>query len=284
MIRNGFFALVFLVGFISNAICQDFGYLGKKNLFSLSSTGSRRTLMNLADVTYRSENIGINQIQYDDQNKLQQKKKHFRYDLRVSYARQLSRRFALGVEVSHEEINMAHNNESGLAKPNLTYSTPVVNKLGSYLTFTTNSIYKLSFVGYSSTFGVGPSFYTFDFEQNYRFNEKDEIKYAYPDYSKSIRGINVFWQPSIRLFITRFLLLDVGMRVQSGFVFIGDNQLKNGSSYNKDVPSIPDSPDPDYYSQFDDIAIWNKEELARYLRVDQLTHLIAFRLGLCFMF
>ena len=272
---------LFLVTQAANG--QDFGYLGKKNLISVSATSSFRFLTLLGDLTFANENVGYNSVKYNESNAIKEGRRIARYDVRVSYARQLSSRLALGTEFSYDKINLARSGSGELFYSAVAWSTPVVNAYGIFLTLTTNSKDKLTPIGYSSTFGLGTKIYNFNQNQNYRFDEGHEMKMPYPDYANGLMGVNVFWQPSFRIAVNRFMLIDVGLRLQTGVVFQNGRELKNGQMFYGKGQKYTDPSGPDYYTQFDAVPIWTKAELLEYLKFETITNLGSFRMGLCFM-
>jgi len=257
---------------------QDFGYLGKKNLVSVSVTGNFRVFSAvLDDLPLLGDNIGYDVVKYNASNVARYKKKYAKYDLRVSYARQIKQKLAVGVEFSYEKMNMTRSDSY------IFWSTPVFNSYGFMLTIATNSENKLTPIGYSSTIGIGPKFYKFSTNENYRFSQSTEMNIPYPDYAKGMVGFNLFWQPSVRIPVTKFMLIDVGIRLQTGFVFKNGTKLTNGLEYSGD-----DTPlyyiNGDEYQNLENTIIWSKDELVLDLRKEALFNLGTFRLGLCFMF
>ena len=270
----------FALALMTTVYAQDFGYLGKKNLISVSATGNIRLLPTaIDDLPLLGDNIGYNVVKYDASNIAKHKKKYAKYDLRVSYARQIKRKLAVGLEFSYEKMNLTR------ASSSVDWSTPVFNAYGVMLTVTTNTADKLTPIGYSTTFGIGPKFYSFSANQNYRFAQQSdaEMSVLYPDYAKGMVGFNIFWQPSVRIAVTKFMLLDVGMRLQTGMVFKNGTKLTNGQEHIGNESPLYYS-NGEQYEYIGDTPVWTKEELVRDLRKEALFNLATFRLGLCFMF
>lgn len=253
-------------------IGQVNGYLGKKNLVSIFTTTNFRLLPGALLPGDVGGDLGYSTIKYDEHNVRKIGNKIARYDLRVSYSRELTSRFALGAEFGYEKLIMTNKYSTDLS------STPVFNVTSYMLTFGFSKKNSLNPVGFCTTLGVGPRVYAFDRNENYRLSTTEEMIYPMPDYRKNIMGVNFFVQISDRILLTRFLVLDVGVRFQTGFALQNGLGLEGGQ-YSKETQQYIVNSDGSY--QYPE---WTKSALVGDLSMETATNLISFRIGLGYLF
>lgn len=211
-----------------HASAQDFGYLGKKNIFSIFTTSNMRITPSLLGYTSSStfageHNYRYHHISYDKNNKKIDKFKLFRVDYRVAYQRIVSRKVAIGAEFAY------HKTTIGLYKPvdydyntNTNYSLPVSDPVFRTMTYIlTAEFYNprgFSGAGFSSQVGIGAKFYSFLYDENYRVSSDSAIVNPYPISTSNWIAINVFYELSYKAPLTSSLFFNIGMRLHTGFV------------------------------------------------------------------
>ena len=106
MMRN-VLSVIFLVVSISfGTFGQDFGFFGKKNVVTLHATGNMRVLSGVSIPIVDKDRNGYIINRYTSTNRYNGSSKLFRYDLRASYKRVVSRRMAIGFEFGYEKFRL----------------------------------------------------------------------------------------------------------------------------------------------------------------------------------
>ncbi|MBL1279919.1 MAG: hypothetical protein COA33_006590 [Fluviicola sp.] len=226
---------------LSNASwAQDFGFNGKKNIISVFTTSNLRVTPALvgfmADDMF--DNFRYRTDTYDAQDNYKRKRDFFRVDYRLSYQRILSQRFALGAEFAYGKTTARMYGGNYGYYDNLGYYVEYPESISdpifrTYSFMITGEIYKptsISGAGFSIGFGLGPKFYSFDYDQNYRFSENDEMINPYSLTESNLVAINFFYQLSYRLPLTKSIFLETGIRFHSGIVFPVDGVLTGPSN------------------------------------------------------
>ncbi len=252
------------------AFGQAPGYMGKRNIISFFSTGNIRVFPAVGLPVFSDGGNGYHTYKYNELGTPSTGSKIARYDLHLAYGRVMSRRMIVGAEFSYELLNLPRSSV------NSSESTPIFNVYGAYVTLGLGSSRAIAPLGFSSTFGIGPKFYRFDYSRNYVFAEGNQYA-AFPDYKKQMCGFNLFYQLMIRKPLTNFMVLDFGMRIHTGFVFRNGIQLKNGS--NSQEMKYTDG----YTDYYIEPTHWTKNSLQSSLFTEVVSNILSFRLGVGFM-
>ncbi len=249
---------------LNSAYTQDFGFLGKKNTFSVMSTGGIRVFPYLLGFAgFSSNSATYNKVtKYNENNQITQRSKIARIDFRASYMRLLNKKVSLGVEFGYEKFNLPMHMYDQEYNPSIMRSTPVFNAFNPMLVVELHSIGNSAPVGFSTSFGLGPKIFAFDYNQNYRFNSSLEMTNPYPVNESHIFALNFFVQLNYRRALNDFIAFDIGARAHTGFV-------------------IPD--DLFNYSQTQN-STYSKGQLQEELFSENLSNLLSLKLGFTFMF
>lgn len=278
--KNILYVITLTVFCATKSYGQQFGYFGKKNIVSVYSTVNPRVLsalnLGLPLVSYPN---GYKVNSYTNNNQLMERTKVIRYDLRLSYKRQLFKGLAIGAEVGYEKFALPTQDGSELiyvydewGNSNGAYfenvSSPVFNLVSYMIVVDLFSKYDVSLVGLTPSFGIGPKIYYFDRNQNYRSSENFELMYPYPNYNKNMVAIDAFFDLTYRIPLNRTILFDIGMRIRSGFL------LERGLDFE------PQSSDETGFTEYN--YTWSKSTLIQNLRTENTANFINLKLGLTF--
>ncbi|MDX2360551.1 MAG: hypothetical protein QNK23_07075 [Crocinitomicaceae bacterium] len=245
----------------SNAQKESFGYLGKKNLISVFTTGNFRVFpaANFGPFDYGN---GYETIKYDKNNQVKYGTKVFRYDIRLGYTRLIKKGFGIGAEFGYENYRM-----TGFTPSNYPFSSyassPVFNVFSTMLTLNFTGRKQIAPTGFTTTLGIGPKFYVFDKSQNYRIDESTAIGNPYPDYKMDMMGLNLFWELGYRIPIAEFLVIDFGLRFNAGYTFRMSYDLDSGIPFT--------------------VPYWTKNDIHNQAAIENATTLMTFKLGFGFM-
>lgn len=261
---------------ISKSNAQTPGYLGKKNLVSIFTTPSFRLLP--AFGPFGEGGSGYDTyVAINNGNSISNSTKVGRIDLRIGYTRVIDRQKQLGAEFGYEHIILPSNRYYSDNK----MSSPQLNQYGGYIKFGLTSGKFIAPVGLTTTFGIGPQFYKFDRSDPYflyasGYGNVSDTLTAFPDYTSSMWSLNLFYQVSYRIILAKSLSLELGLRLRTGFVFMGSNI---STDYNFNAQSI-------YNFGYDptiDRPLYTKDDLRNMLRNEVTLNLVQFRFGLNFM-
>ncbi|MCH2229673.1 MAG: hypothetical protein MK105_04955 [Crocinitomicaceae bacterium] len=279
---KGIFVLILFVGLSLISDAQEFGFLGKKNVISVNFTANPRLLSGLnLDLPLLNSPAGYKVNTYNSKNVLKTRSKIFRYDLRASYKRILNRKIALGLEFGYEKMKLPSRDayssydiyaQNGwyLGTQEGYFSSPVFNVLSYMIVLELFSENSIAPAGFSTSFGIGPKFYSFNKNQNYRSSPSDEILYPFPDYEKSMMAIDIFYDLTYRVPISRFLMFDIGMRIRTGFLF----ERPSGYDTNELIPGTYSTANP---------FQWTKTDLIRDMRTENVANFINLKAGFTFV-
>lgn len=261
-------ALLVVVFCLSSAVkAQTFGFNGKKNTISLFSTGGVRVFPFLIGFAgFGSEESTLQTKKYSSTNQLKQKTTIARYDLRFSYTRLVNKKFGIGVEFGYEKFalpivnyNYIDDGYGYLMQGDMNdQSTPVFNVFSYMLVLEFHSSRGAAPIGFSSSLGIGPKMYKFDFDENYRFDKSTPMNNPYSKGASDIMAINFFYQMNYKKVLNSFMTFDVGMRFHTGVV----------------LPALYDSPGSSTYT---------RSQLRDELFVHNLGSLISLRTGFSFL-
>ena len=264
----GTIALLLVMSNSNYLSAQDFGFLGKKNTFSISGTGAFRVFPSLIGYVGFSYDGGEQGklVKYDQNNQVSERSKIGRVDIRASYMRLLNPKISLGLEFGYEKFNLplgyyTEFNYSGtgyLVQP----STPVFNAYSYMIVLEMHARGNSAPAGFSTALGLGPKIFAFDYDQNYRYNSTEEMTNPYPVGATDIIAINFFFQVNYRMALTDFLAFDIGTRIHTGFV-LPPNPMALSQSYT---------------------STYSKDNLRTELFTENLASLISLKLGLSFLF
>lgn len=191
-----------------------------------------------------------------------QRSKIARIDFRASYMRLLNSKVSLGVEFGYEKFNLPMRPNYTASDWTADQSSPVFNAFNPMIVLELHSIGNTAPIGFSTSFGLGPKIFAFDFNQNYRINPSLEMSNPYPTHESSIIALNFFVQFNYRRALTDFLAFDMGARIHTGFVIPED--LFNYSTT--------------------ETSTYSKSELSEDLFMENLSSLLSLKLGFTFMF
>tara|TARA_R110002072_G_scaffold251518_5_gene410426 strand:- start:23098 stop:23922 length:825 start_codon:yes stop_codon:yes gene_type:complete len=263
--------IVSLLMISKSGFSQDFGFNGKKNIISVFTTSNLRVtpafIGFLSDEIF--DNFRYRTDTYDDKNNYKMKRDFFRVDYRVSYQRILSQRFALGAEFAYGKTtsrmyggeNGYYDNLGNYIEVSGNISDPIFR---TYSFLITGELYKstsISGAGFSVGFGLGPKFYSFDYDQNYRLSTYEAMSNPYPLSASNLVAINLFYQLSYRLPLAKAIFLETGIRFHSG-ILLPINGVLEGSSN----------------------SYWSKTEMYVPLFGDNFLNLASLKTGLVFEF
>ncbi len=266
-----FIATITLLLVVPNAndlSAQDFGYLGKKNTFSVAGTGAIRVFPYLFGLPgFLASGDGESKIvKYDQNNRMKERSKIGRVDIRFSYLRLLTPKVSLGIEFGYEKFNLAMSSFSLYNEDTYDYwatpSTPVFNAYSYMIVLEMHARGSSAPAGFSTALGLGPKIFAFDYDQNYRYNSTEEMTNPYPVGATDIIAINFFFQVNYRMALTDFLAFDIGTRIHTGFV-LPPNPMALSQSY---------------------ASTYSKDNLRTELFTENLASLISLKLGLSFLF
>lgn len=210
---------------------QNFGFNGKKNTISLFSTGGVRLFPIVLGEFGLGSNNKIYTVKYNSNNQLKKRITIPRYDLRFSYTRLVSKHFGIGAEFGYEKFGLpvlksgsSFSDEYGYYE-HKKQSTPVFNVFSYMLVFEFHSSRGAAPIGLSSSLGIGPKIYQFNYKQNYRYGETVPMELPYSNGARDIVAINLFYQLNFKKVINRFVTFDIGMRLHTGIVLptLGNN-------------------------------------------------------------
>jgi len=264
------FGAIFLFMASTNAQKKEFGYLGKKNLISVYATGNFRffsaIVPQITDIGNNSYNYGYDVNIYSDDGVLKKRSKIARYDLRLGYTRLLKRGLGIGAEFGYEKFRLARNTaSSGYYQTSFHYhsASPVFNVFSTMVTVSFTGRRHLAPTGFVTTAGIGTKFYTFARNENYINPEDGELFInPYPEYKKDFMALNIFLELGYRIPIAKFMVVDLGLRFNSGYVFKMSDEVDSG---------------------FENESEWDKDDFHRYLVTENLGTLLTFKLGIGFM-
>lgn len=271
--------IFFFSAFVASQLnAQEFGFFGKKNFVSFSATGNPRVLSGINhDLPLVSYPSGYVVSKYDKYNSLDISRKIFRYDFRASYKRLLNRNFALGLEFSYERMALPKRSSSDIlyiydqygyevGAIHGSFSNPVFNVTSYLLTIELFDRGNVAPAGFSTSFGVGPKFFSFKENENYRYAMDHEMAQPFPKYDKSMMAIDAFVDFTYRLPVNRFLMFDIGVRIRSGYIF------KRSEDYTPYVGEELTTPNNDAY-------VWTKNKLISEMRTENTANFINLKLG-----
>ena len=246
---------------------QGFGFQGKKNTFSISGTGAFRffpAMVEFAGTTsFETEKSRI--VKYDQNNQRIERPKIGRIDLRISYMRLMSSELSLGVEFGYEKFQLPMSYYSSFdyygTDDWVVASTPVFNAYSYIFVVEKHSTRNSAPTGFSTAFGLGPKVFVFDYDQNYRYSETEEMTNPYPIIATDIVAINFFCQFNQRTALNDFMALDVGIRLHTGIVM----------------------PHKQFVSQQNENAAYTKYDIRGDLFKENGASFISLKLGLSFM-
>jgi len=232
-----FFILAITPAFI---LAQDFGYLGKKNLFSVFTTSSMRITPAILGFAYTQGYVGqknyrYRHVSYDDNNNLVEKFKLFRVDYRLAYQRIVTPKFALGAEFAYHKTTIGlskfdtydyYNNIISTAS-----SDPVFRTMSYMLTAEFYNSKGIAGAGFSSQVGIGPKIYSFIDGENYRFSKDSVITNPYPVTDGNLIAINLFYELSYKMPITNSIFFNLGVRFHTGFIIPKFNAFSGTNTY-----------------------------------------------------
>lgn len=257
-------SLLFVVFLYSQVNAQNFGFNGKKNTISLFSTGGIRVFPLAIGFVTGDPTLDI--IKYSSSNQMKRKTKIASYDLRFSYTRLVNKKFGIGAEFGYEKFalpminNFSYYDEYGyyiFTDGISDQSTPVFDVFSYMLVFEFHSSRGAAPIGFSSSLGIGPKMYKFDFGHNYRYNQSLEMTNPYPKGASDIMAINFFYQLNYKKVLNNFMTFDIGMRFHTGVVL-----PTTGSSINSE---------------------YSRNELRDELFTHNLGSLISLRMGFSFL-
>lgn len=223
--------LVLVVIFFNQVNAQDFGFNGKKNTISLFSTGGIRVfpiILGYSGIGTSNTELGI--IRYNSKNQMKEKTVIARYDLRFSYTRLLNKKFGFGAEFGYEKFSLPLTNFDSNGFVNK-QSTPVFDIFSTMLVFEFHAANQVAPISFSSSIGIGPKIYKFNFDQNYRYSEILPMIDPYPQGSSDLIAINIFYQLNYKKVLNRFMTFDIGMRVHTGVILTAKEGYKSKSEY-----------------------------------------------------
>lgn len=232
---------LFLFGVIFAGCAQNFGFIGKKNIFSFYSTANPRLIPAIdLELPLMESSNGYSLYTYDDNNVLKVKSKVFRYDLRFSYKRILSRKLGLGLDLGYEKLRLPRAKWHNYS-PNYEFqSSPAFNVFSTMVVLDLYQQNGISGVGLITSFGIGPKIFKFSLNENYRYNE--ELSMFDEDITSADLGrliaLDAFFDLTYRVPINRTFMFDVGMRVRSGFVFRDKNVIGYNAGVNYYVDQV----------------------------------------------
>jgi len=216
-------SLLLVVFLYSQVNAQNFGFNGKKNTISLFSTGGIRVFPLAIGFVFGEPTLET--IKYNSSNQMKRKTTVVRYDLRFSYTRLVNKNFGIGAEFGYEKFALPMINKYGYYDEYDYYidgisnqSTPVFDVFSYMLVFEFHSSRGVAPIGLSSSLGIGPKMYKFDFGQNYRYDQSTEMNNPYPKGASDIMAINFFYQLNYKKVLNSFMTFDIGMRFHTGVV------------------------------------------------------------------
>lgn len=221
---------------------QSFGFNGKKNTISFFSTGGIRVFpLAIGFVGFGSTSEPTLQtIKYNSSNQMKIKSVIARYDLRFSYTRLVNKKFGIGAEFGFERFALPMINKTAFYDDYGYYydgvssqSTPVFNVFSYMLVFEFHTSKGAAPIGFSSSLGIGPKMYKFDYDENYRYDKITEMNNPYPKGESDIMAINFFYQMNYKKVLNNFMTFDVGMRFHTGFVLPALYESPGNSTYTR---------------------------------------------------
>ncbi len=224
----------------SGILAQDFGYLGKKNLFSVFTTSSMRitpaVLGATSTVLYEGvSNYRYHHLSYSDNNTLIDKFKLFRVDYRASYQRIINSKMALGVEFAYHKTTIGLEKPAGFDSNNSFFSMPISDPVFRTMSYMlTAEFYNsrgIAGAGFSSQVGIGPKIYSFMDGENYRFSKDSVMANPYPTVGGDLIAINLFYELSYKMPITNSIFFNLGVRFHTGFIIPKLNTFSGTSTY-----------------------------------------------------
>ena len=196
---NKFSLLIFV--FLSGiTFSQEFGFLGKKNIVSFYGTANPRVVSGFF-IGSNSGDGGFYVNKYKEGKEPKYGIKIFRYDFRASYRRLIRRNMAIGAELGYERLNVAFNRREQYANvpndPNLNndsyyLESPQFNVFSYMLVIDLIGDADVPPMGFSSSFGIGPKFYSFNHKKTYHYAENGEIINPFPYYEKNMMALDIF--------------------------------------------------------------------------------------------
>jgi hypothetical protein len=287
--------IIFALVFASTGILrsQGFGYMGKKNVFSIQTNTSFRffSCVTQAPIGETTE-VGYSHHVYNG-NLLERKKKYFRWDARIGYSRLLSRRFGLGVEFTYANMRLGLNSNQYALEVNsednwsnffLYPSSPSFNVYGGYLVLDLYSLRAQAPLGFHFSFGIGPKIYAFDMNENYRLTAEAPDFIPFPEYKKNMVGVHGFVGLNTRKLVASFMAIDLGLRVNLGGVFRNGVALKSaGISDEKSIYTAYENHTPYNENEIPSTYLYSKTDVQKWVNGEVMGNLFSLRLGLTFM-
>lgn len=265
MIKIKTFTLLAFFTLFNQVNAQNFGFNGKKNTISIFSTGGIRVFPLAIAYTGFSSNPTLETIKYSSSNQMKKKTTIARCDFRFSYTRLVNKKFGIGAEFGYEKFALPMVNKKAISDDYGYYydeisnqTTPVFDVFSYMLIFEFHSSRGAAPIGFSSSLGIGPKMYKFDFDRNYRYDQSTSMDNPYPKGTSDIMAINFFYQMNYKKVLNSFMTFDIGMRFHTGVVL----PVFNSSSTNTE---------------------YSKSELQEELFVHNLGSLISLRMGFSFL-
>lgn len=234
--------ITFLVFFIllNNANAQTFGFNGKKNTISIFSTGGIRVFPLAIAYTGFSSEPTLETIKYSSSNQMKKNTTIARCDFRISYTRLVKKNFGIGAEFGYEKFALPMKNKTAVTDVYGNYydvesiqTTPVFDVFSYMLVFEFYSSRGAAPIGFSSSLGIGPKMYKFDFDRNYRYDQSTAMDNPYPKSSSDIMAINFFYQMNYKKVLNKFMTFEIGMRFHTGIIFPDLGLLSTTTEYSR---------------------------------------------------
>lgn len=294
---------LFLLVVLANMHAQNSGFLGKKNMFSISTGGGIRVLPIILPSVGEAPNLNYNKYN-ESEDSFDEKKNLFKWNVNFSYKRLIKRNLAIGIMgqyTSYQIGNYVFGNATsydyyydyyGNMYGNYTISpsrisSPKFNVFSLRPVITLSPKKSLLPMGISHTFGLGFSVMQMNTNNKYYFSGSPIISGEYgitgplethqliaPEgFKNNYWGLDFFYSASINYPITRFMMIEFGYDVRVGYAFPNQGKRMSNEALfdtNSDIEQISEQ-------------ILNtdfQDALAR----ERMFSVLSLRLGLVFVF
>lgn len=240
---------LFLLVFLANTHAQNSGFLGKKNMFSISTGGGIRVLPIILPEVGEVNNLNYNKYNESDDS-FDEKKNLFKWNVNFSYKRLIKRNLAIGIMgqyttyqassnvfgsayYSYSDYDYYGNNYGNYTINPSRISSPKFNVFSLRPVITLSPKKSLLPMGISHTFGLGFSVMQMNTNKEYYFAGSPILPGEYgatgplethqliaPEgFKNNYWGLDFFYSASINYPITRFMMIEFGYDMRVGYAF-----------------------------------------------------------------
>lgn len=300
--KYSFLAFLILLALPFLSLSQNSGFMGKKNIISINTTGGARIIPLLspdgADNRYYTK-FNESNGKYEDKWNL------LKWSVGASYKRLIKRNVAVGMEFRYSSLQITNgytpydlnryiNLDGSFTTDNWNYpyypgqnnaiSSPKFHVFNLKPTITmaqNNSLYPM---GLSHTIGFGPTLHVLNTSKpmSYKvFSENSAGDYIQSNeiiekpadgFSNMLWGIEFLYSTTINYPISKFMMIEFGYDMRFGFAFPNNSSRADNNSYfnSTDFETL-------------NSQLYYNADYHRPLLLENLTSILSFRLGLVFV-